>query len=170
MRKAYALTEVLIMLSVIVVISFMCTEPIRTIIADMKQSQKDLQKNVGLLHMLRNLHDDVEKAVNLPERSNGMLRNDKVLLIEAKDKIISYQLEEDKVIKTIFPAGSGPLPEEEMWFLSGANINWAVWENNGSGYAVEVSTSIDRKSRGKMHQRLKNSHVYFAKAKTKDKR
>jgi len=169
MRKAYVLTEVLIMFSVILVISFMCTQPIRTVVADMRQSQKDLQANVSLLHMLRNLNDDIEKAVNLPKQANGMLRNDKVLLIEADNKIISYQLIEDKVIKTTFSDASKLASKEETWFVSGANINWAVWQSNGTDYAVEVSTSIDRISNGKMHQRLKNSHVYFAKAKSKDK-
>ena len=170
MRKAYALTEFLMMFSIILVISFMCTQPIRTTVLDIRQSHKDLQANANLLSMLRSLHDDVEKAVNLPRQSRGISRNDNVLLIQADDETISYQIEKDKVVKTTFPTDSEPLPGGRTWSVPGANINWAVWESNNAGYAVEVSTSIDRESRGKMHHRLKNSHVYFAKAKTKDKR
>jgi len=170
MRKAYALTELLMMFAVILVLSFMCTEPVRTVIADMQRSQKDLQTNADLLNMLRSLQNDVEKAVNLSDQPGRMSGSGNVILIETDDRTISYRINDENVVKTIVYTDLGSPPGEEKWHLLGANINWAVWEDDGSGYAVEISTSIDRKSGGKMHHRLKNSHVFFTKTDTKDKR
>jgi len=165
MRKGFALNEFLFMFPVMIVILFMCVKPIRTILADMPQMQRDLQSNVSVQHMLRGLRSDIESAMSVPRSFVSKTAQDNILLIESSVGVICYELIDGEVIKSMIPSQlNDPSQKIDSWPVPNASINWKTWRHNDDGYAVEVTHSIDRMAGGRWHKKLKNSHVFFISA------
>jgi len=161
-RKGFSINEMLFMIPVMIVLMMMCTKPIRTILADMLQGQRELQANVSAHHMLRGVREEIERATALPEHAGGTKAGGRVLLIESSEGTICYELIDDKIIKNrIFLEQNKSAQRIDSWPVPNASINWKVWRRNDKGYAVEVITSIDRISGDRLHKKLQNSHVFF---------
>ena len=161
-REGFAINEMLFMIPVMIVLMMMCTKPIRILTGDLLQGQRDLQANVSVGHMLRTVHNEIERASGLPEYAGVKRAGGRVLLIESVNGIICYELIDGKVIKNrISLEQNSPAQRIDSWPVPNASVNWKVWRHNDMGYAVEVITSIDRKAGGHLHKKLQNSHVFF---------
>lgn len=164
-RKGFAINEMLFMIPVMIVLMMMCTEPIMILTSDLRQDQRDLQANVSVHHMLRQLHDEIERAAALPKFAGEKTTGGKVLLIGSSVGTICYELIDGKVIKNCISLEQNvPKQTIDSWPVPNANINFKVLRRNGKGYAVEVVTNIDRISSDRLHKKLKNSHVFFVNA------
>ena len=161
-RKGYLLNEVIIMLGILALVMVMVAKPLKMTIVDIPQINRDFQANFTVSYMLRRLQSDIETAVSLPDDVGGLQSGDDILLIESGDGVISYRLSEDKVVREkVGPGEDIDMQNVYTWSVPRADIIWKVSKSNGTGYAVEVTTSIKRKVLGNWQKRLKNSHVYF---------
>jgi hypothetical protein len=162
MRKGYLLNEVLMMLPVILVVMLLCAKSFRVTTVDVPRMYRDFQENVSVLHMLRRLQRDIETAGSLPDKAGNMQSGDEIILIESGDGVICYRLSDGKVTKGKLALGENiGMRNVEAWNFPHASISWKIWEKNGTGYAVEVTTSIRHMVLGHWQEKLKNSHVYF---------
>ena len=161
-RKGYALIEVIIMLSVLALVTGICTGAFRVIIVDIPQMYKDSQAGVTVSYMLRILQDDIETAKSLPDNIGDLKSGDEILLVESGEGVIAYRFGEDMVTKSKVLLGEDSgMQEAYTWSVPHASIEWKVSGRTGKAEAVEVTRSIKRKVLGRWENKMKNSHVYF---------
>ena len=161
-RKGFTIIEMLSIMTALAVIMLVCAKPVRTLIADIPRTHRDFQTNTRMHHMLKRLQADIEASNSLLEYPADKRISGNLLLIETRHGVICYEFGDDEVIKTV---SGDDLPESgrssESWLLPHAKIHWKVWSRDGKGYAVEVTTSIERRVMGRCEKKLRNSHVYF---------
>ena len=162
MRKGFTLVE---MLAVIMTLPFMMLildGLFKTLIKDIPRSYQVVQANTSLISMLKEMQQDIDKAKGLPQTYNEYSSDDKMLLIDSSEGMISYQLKDDKVLKyNLTDNQPNNAKEQKAWSVPNAKVQWKVWRKNMSGYAVEVRTHIDYKLKKHLEKKMANSHLYF---------
>jgi len=162
MRKGFTLMEVLVVIIIIPPLLAVLDGLFSTIISDIPRSCRVAQENTTLLSMLKQFHEDIDAAKELPESFAGHTSNDELLLIELADGVICYQLKDGKVLRRKITADQQEHGEHmKVWSAPHAKIEWQVWRKDRSGYAVEVRTYIAHKVRGHWEKKMANSHLYF---------
>ena len=143
-------------------VMLLTAKPLKMTIVDIPQMNRDFQTNSTVSYMLRRLQSDIETAVSLPDDVGDLRSGDDILLIDSGDGVIAYRLSEDKVVREkVGPGKDVDMQNVYIWSVPRADIIWKTSKSNGSGYAVEVTTSIKRKVSGNWQKKLKNSHIYF---------
>ena len=163
MRKAFTLIEVLVVLVVISIISIPLARLSTITLRDIPESYRMIGSNTSVLNALKRIHKDINLAKGFPRSFESYSANNENLLIELPTGVICYQLKEQKIIRrtlSITPPGGDH--ESTSWPVPKAEIKWQVWRRNGTGYAVEVKTSILRKRGKHLDKKMANSHLYFA--------
>ncbi len=153
-RAAFTLIELLVMLAALVVITGLAAKANRQWLGNTSRMHRDFQTNTTLQDMLRMLRKDIESSKGLSKRSEYLLH------IDSAGDIISYKFNGAQ----IFRAVNIPDPNEsadDVWSVPHANINWNVYAQDDKGYALEVSTSIERVVLDRKERKLRNSHVFF---------
>lgn len=131
----------------------------RTLLMEIPWSLRLAEQNTTVLSMLRQMHQDVDKAKGLPQAFAGRTSNDKLLLIELADGVICYELKDGQVVREKLTKDKAQ--ETRIWAAPNAKVEWKIWTENGRRYAVEAKTSIECKRRGQWIRKMANSHVYF---------
>jgi type II secretory pathway pseudopilin PulG len=153
-RAAFTLIELLVMLAALVVITGLAAKANRQWLGNTSRMHRNFQTNTTLQDMLRMLRKDIESSEGLQKRSESLLH------IDSTGDIISYKFNGSQ----IFRAVNIPDPNEsadDVWSVPHANINWNVYAQDDKGYALEVSTSIERVVLDRKERKLRNSHVFF---------
>ena len=162
MRKAFMLIEMIVMLSLLLIALFMLTKPMKTVTADMPRMHRDFQTNISVLHMLKQLRTDVETSTGLLACAGDERIAPNLLLIDSCDAIISYQLDDGVVVRTIDSSdSSGAGHSSTNWLLPHAKIKWNLAKRGRQPYALEITTGIQRKVMGRWENKLQNSYVFF---------
>ena len=102
MRKAYAIIEMLVMMSFLLVIMLVFTKPLKTLVSDIPRINRDFQTNSKMLVMLKQLQSDVESSKSLLEYSTDKRIGHNLLLMETDNGTICYELGNREVTKTVF--------------------------------------------------------------------
>lgn len=155
-RRGFSLAELLAVLLVLAVVLVGLTGVFATIITDIPRSYRVIQSNTTLLDMLEQLREDVSAARELPVSTDSSH-----LLIGLEDGMISYQVEEDRVLRCSLAPDDGGAKDTRVWSVPHAKVEWQVWREDDKGYAVQVRTHIEHKVRGHWERKMANSHLYF---------
>lgn len=176
MRKAFTLVEVLAVVAAVPLLMVIINGVYATFIRDIPRTTRVLQVNTTVLDALRQMRRDVDGAVRLPEQWEGQRAGERTLLIEQPGRVICYQIEEGRLVRTPFvvtPSGvsskalTGPLPaglssdEPRIWRVPEAVIAWRLWERDGRAYAVEIHSHVKQWVGSLLREKLSNSQVYF---------
>ncbi|MDT8303070.1 MAG: prepilin-type N-terminal cleavage/methylation domain-containing protein [Sedimentisphaerales bacterium] len=162
MRKGFTLVEMLAVVISLPFLMIVLDGLFKTLIKDIPRSYQVVQANTSLMSMLKEMQQDIDKAKGLPKTYNQYTSGDTILLIDSPEGIISYQLKDDKMFKYNLTDNQPNNPEEQkVWSVPNAKVQWKVWRNNMSGYAVEVRTHITYKVNGHLKKKMANSHLYF---------
>lgn len=161
MRKGFTLVEVLIMIMTIPVLMFVLSGLFNTLISDAPRSWKEVQQNTTVLNALDQIHQDIDKAVELPESYEEYNSNNELLLIKQTDSIIVYQFENGSLTRRQLNIQQDTPQKERIWLFPKAKIQWKVLRKNNKGYAVEIHNYIESKRAGRLENKMENSHLYF---------
>ena len=106
MRKAFTLVELLVVVTVLPFVMVAVSGVYATFIRDIPRTTRVLQENTTVLDLLRQIRRDVDEAVGLPEQFEGQHAGERTLLIEQPGRVIRYQIEDGRIVRTPFVAGS----------------------------------------------------------------
>lgn len=155
MRKGFTLVEMLVVIIVVPVLFIFLDGLFRTLLADIPRSHRITQESITLQHLLEQIQEDMDDAKGLPQSVEGFSVNDKQFLIDRPEGVISYQQQNDRIIRR---QRTG---DEKVWSLPHTKVAWEIWEKNSQGYAIEVSTHFEYKTYGRWKKTLANSHLFY---------
>ena len=176
MRKAFTLIELLVVVTVLPIVMVAISGVYATFIRDVPRTTRVLQENTTVLDLLGQMRRDVDGAVGLPERFEGQHASERTLLIEQPGHVICYQIEDGRVVRTLFvvtpsgvssdaPTGTRqtgpPSQEQRLWRMRDAVIAWRLWEQDGRAYAVEIHSHVKQRVDGFLREKLANTQVFF---------
>ncbi len=161
MRKGFSLIELIVIIAILPFILVVIDGLFSSMLTDVPRSWNTIQNNSVLLHMLRQMEQDIDQAENLPRSINGYTAGNELLLIEQTDKVIHYQMKDDRVFRYGF-AGTQKIPEEtKSWLLPKTKIQWQVHRENGKGYAAEIQHNVEYIHHGHLIKKMENSHLFY---------
>ncbi|MHC4361527.1 MAG: pilus assembly FimT family protein [Planctomycetota bacterium] len=162
MRRGFTIVEIITVAVVGAMFSIAFAPVFLALVRDIPTFHRMVQANTSLLHMLGQMRRDIDMGERLPEVFAGHVTGDELLLIEAADGVICYQLEEGRVLRyKLTRAGESSGEETRVWPVPRANVAWRLWKRDGKGYAVEVKTYIEYNVGRDRQEKMANSHVYF---------
>lgn len=162
MHRGFTLVEILVVIVIIPFVLLSLDGLLSTIAIDIPRSHRVVQENTTLLNMLQQLNEDIRAAKGLPKSFEKYTTDDKLLLIELTDGVISYQLKDGKVLRhKLTDTQQGHGEDTKVWSVPHAKVDWQVWRKGRSGYALEVKTHIEHKVRRHQEKKMANSHLYF---------
>ncbi|MEN6386993.1 MAG: type II secretion system protein [Phycisphaerales bacterium] len=150
-EKGYSLTELLILLAIIAVISIPISRLSNVVIFDIPKSLKLIEADKSVRNALSFMKQDADSALSISKTENGQI------VIEQNGKTIIYLFQDDVISRTV--KGSEGKIE---WQIPNGKINWQVWEKQGRGYAVEVKKYIEHARDNGIEKKMENSFVFFA--------
>jgi type II secretory pathway pseudopilin PulG len=161
MRKGFTIVELLFVLMTIPALMLVTSGLFKTLVSDAPGSWKEVQQNTTVLNALEQIHQDIDKAVELPESYEDYTSNSEFLLIKQTNHLIVYQLEEGSLTRRQINTQQNTPPEIRSWLFPDAEIQWRILRKNNKGYAVEIQNYIESKRGGRLENKLENSHLYF---------
>jgi prepilin-type N-terminal cleavage/methylation domain-containing protein len=171
MRKGFTLVELLVVVVILPFVFLLFDGLFKTIAGEIPMSVRIIQENTSLLHVLRQIQQDTDKAKGLPKSFAGQIASSQILLIELAEGVICYQLKDGEVVRhKLTDTPQGKAEEPRVWPIPHASVKWKVWERNGHGYAVETNTHIEHGRKGQWKQKMARSYLYFAGALGKELR
>lgn len=161
MRKGFSLIEIVVIIAILPFILIVIDGLLASILSDVPRSWKTIQSNSVMLHMLEQIQQDIDAAENLPETIDGFTAGDELLLIQQADKVIHYQLKDDRVFRYGF-AQNRQIPEDSRsWSLPKTKITWQVHRQNGQSHALEIQHRIEYTLRGHLIKKMENSNLFY---------
>jgi type II secretory pathway pseudopilin PulG len=165
MRKAFALIELLVVITVLPFVMIAISGIFRTFIRDIPRDTRLLQENTAVLDMLRHLRGDIDQAASLPESVDATRSNEHTLLIELPELVVCYHLQDGAATRTAWRRdGQEDQQVTGVWRFPHAVISWQRRSQGGRAYAVELRTHLQQRVDGRLTDRLANSRVYFVNA------
>ena len=161
MRRGYTLTELLVAMFLVSIVSIVVSRLFTTIINDIPRSYRIVQENTSVLDMLEHMHKDIDAAKGLPDSFGEYTTDENLLLIELPSGIVCYQLKDGKVLRYRLPAAQEDYEKDaETWPVPNAKIEWQV-RRDDRGSSVEVKTCIEHDFGGRSEEKMTSSHLYF---------
>ena len=161
MRKGFSLIELLVIIAILPFILVVIDGLFSSMLSDVPRSWNTIQNNSVLLHMLRQMEQDIDKAENLPQSIDGYTAGNELLLIRQADKVIHYQLKDDRVFRYGFAGTQEIADQTRSWLLPKTKIQWQVHRQNGKGYAVEIRHNIEYIHHGHTIRKMENAHLFY---------
>jgi len=161
MRKGFALIELLAAFVAIAIMAIAVAALTRPLIVEIPRANRIIETNTSVHNMLTHLRNDIEAAVQLPDKFADKRTDDKNLLIELPNSIICYTIENNEMVRKVLREASTAGKETDTWPVPKAKINWQRWQKDGISYAVEIGTHFEYKQGRRMETKLANNHVYF---------
>ena len=162
MRKGFTLVEMLIVVMVAPLLFIFLDGLFTTLLADIPRSFNISQESITLQNVLEQMQQDMDNAKDLPESFAGHMSNDKQFLIESPDGIICYQQKDGQIVRhELTDTDQGNTGDERSWSLPNTKVEWKTRVKGTQGYAVEVNTHFEYKTRGKWKKTMANSHLFY---------
>ena len=162
MRKGFTLVEMLVVVIVLPIAFLILDGLFTTLLADIPRSYRIAQESTTLQHLLEHFQRDMDKARGLPETFADHAADARQILIDLPDGVICYRQKDDQIIRRLLTeAPQDRVQEERAWSLPNTKVEWEIWTKDAEGYAVEVKTHIEYKTRGRWKKTTANSHVYY---------
>lgn len=157
--NGFTLVEMMVVVVTLPLLFVIIDGLFRTLLAEIPWSLRLAEQNTTVLSMLRQMHQDVDKAKGLPEAFAGRTSNDKLLLIGLPDSVICYELKDGQVVREKLTKDEAQ--ETRVWSAPNAKVEWKIWTENDRRYAVEVKTTIECNRRGQWIRKMANSHLFY---------
>jgi hypothetical protein len=77
-----------------------------TFIRDIPRTTRVLQENTTVLNLVGQMRRDVDAAIGLPEQFESQHAGERTLLIEQPGRVICYQIEDGRIVRTVLMGGS----------------------------------------------------------------
>jgi prepilin-type N-terminal cleavage/methylation domain-containing protein len=162
MRRAFSLIELLAVITLLPFLMIAVSGVYVTFIRDIPRTTRLLQQNTTVLDLLRQVSRDMDRATGLPEQGDGQAAGPRTLLIEQPGRVIRYQLEDGRVVRTLLQGqGTSVADAPRVWRVPDAVIAWQPWVRDGRAYAVEVHAHLQERVNGLVRPLLAGSYVYF---------
>jgi len=162
MRRGFSLIELITVLAVISIIAVPLAKLNRTMLYDIPRSCKMMQVNTSILSALKQMDRDINEAVAFPDAFGGGTSNDELLLIELTEGVVSYEFNEQEIVRRKLSGTAEGSDEDIMrWPARHAKIQWQIRQENDKAYAVEIKTWIEHKSGDLVERKMENAHLYF---------
>jgi prepilin-type N-terminal cleavage/methylation domain-containing protein len=160
MKKGFSLVEMLTVIVILTAIAIPLSRLYKLATYDIPKSFRLVETNTSILDILRYLKKDVNSAAGFPQSFGKYVSGDKCLLIENKNNVICYLLEDEKVTRVKLSKDFSK-EGEVTWRIPAGKIEWQVWSRNGAGYAVEIRKHTELKNYNLVEKKMKNTYVYF---------
>lgn len=162
MRKGFTIIEILFVVITLPFVFVILDGLFTTLLTDIPKSYSIAQESTTLQNLLEQLQQDMDEARGLPESFAGHKTDDKQILIELPDGVIGYQQKDGRIIRRrLKNAPQGRVEEKRTWSMPHTKVEWKILERDTQGYAVEVRTHIEYKTRGRWRKTTVNSHLYY---------
>jgi type II secretory pathway component PulJ len=162
MRRAFSLIELLFCVTILPFLMLTVSGIYVTFLRDIPRSTRLLQQNTTVLDLLRHISRDMDRATGLPEQVEGRSAGAHTLLIEQSGRVVRYQFEDGRVVRTLLQGRSAAVADEErLWRVPDAVITWRPWVRDGRAYAIEVQAHLQERVNGLVRKMLAGSHVFF---------
>ena len=155
-HRAYALTEMLVIIIMVVVLMTLSAKPLHTLITEIPRSARACQSFNKTTGFLKQLKKDVEQSTRIVKLDNGTLE------LEHSSGNVIYTLTEGHVVRQ---PGIISSDAKYSWQLPNIRIESKLWSQDDLPYAVEVTTSNRQTVLGKEKTRFKQTTVFFNKGK-----
>ncbi len=154
--RAYALTEILVIIIMVVVLMTLSTKPLHTLISEIPRSARACQSFNTTSSFLKQLKKDVEQSTRIVKLDNGLLE------LEHISGPVTYTLDDGNVTRR---PGLNSSDAQYSWKLPNIRIESKLWNQDDFPYAVEVTTSNRQTVLGKEQTRFRQTTVFFNKGK-----
>ena len=158
MRKAFSLIEMLVVIMVLPFATIALSRVFATFIRDVPRMTKVVERNTTVLDMVRQLRQDMDHAVALPDTFETYESDDRSLLVELPNETIQYRMQQGGMVRTVL---GGEAPSERTWSFPEAVVAWSRWEQDERPYAVEIRTLVRQRIGTKLKDKMVNAHVLF---------
>lgn len=162
MRKAFTLVEMIVVIAVLPVATLALSWVFATFVRDVPRMVRVVERNATVLDLVRQMREDLDRAVALPDTFGACHRDWSTLLVERVDGAICYEFREGQAVRSWL--GRTEVAEEAQprrWVFPDAEVVWSCWQQDGVAYAVEIRSHVNQKVGSKMKARLANSYVLF---------
>lgn len=156
-RKAFTLVEVLWLITIAPFVMVIVSGIFATIIRDIPRETRVVQQNTTVLDMLRQVREDVDRAIRLPQQYDQIRADERTLLIEQPTAVVCYQFENGRAMRTLLNDPN----EQRVWRMRDAVITWRPWARDEAAYAVEMHSHIQQQVAHLRRNQLANSQVFF---------
>ena len=153
-HRAYALTEMLVIIVMVTVLMTLTVRPFRTMISEIPRSARLCQTLNGTTKALGQLRNDIEQSNRIAVLESG------VLTLEHTDGTVRYTLADGQITRRPVMNDSGT---ETTWKLPHLKTEAKLWSDNEQPYAVELTTWNQQKDLGRDNARFKQTVVFFQK-------
>jgi hypothetical protein len=159
MRKAFSLSELLIVIATVPIFMFVMSRLFFTLMKDTPRIWKNVQQSSTLNNMLSQIQSDIDKATDLPQSHGDLITGDTLILIQQEDKLICYELDNQKATRKFLSETN--TTEPRIWLIPDVKIEWNILRKNGKGYCLELQNYIGYKTSSRYEKKYPNSHLYF---------
>ena len=155
-HRAYALTEMLVIIVIIVVLMTLSVRPLRTLVSEIPRSARTCQSLNATTAALEQLKDDIEKSTQITGLENA------TLVLEHTAGSVTYTIADGRMTRS---PGLNPSDAEYTWKLPHVKIKTNLWNQDEQPYAVELTTWNQQNALGRDDVRFKQTAVFFQKGK-----
>lgn len=154
-RRAYTLTEVLVIITILVVMASLSARPLRILLSEIPRSARTYQIQKTTADALKQIKQDIERSTRIFHLKNG------VLTLEHNAKPVAYTLMDGRIIRR--PALNND-DEADEWNLSNVKIQPRLWRRDNEFHAVELTVWTRQKVLGgKDEDCFRQTMVFFQK-------
>ena len=155
-HRAYALTEMLMIIAVLAVVMTLIVRPFRTMISEIPRSARVCQTLDGTTKALEQLKKDIEQSTEITQP------NDATLTLKHDDGPVSYTFSDGQITRR--PAMNDS-DTEYTWQFPYLKTEANLWSKNDQPYAIELTTWNQQKTLGREQIHFKQTTVFFKKGK-----
>lgn len=153
-RRAYALTEILVIIVIVVVLTTLSVRPMRTLVSEIPRSARVCQSLNATTAALEQIQDDIEKSTEITGLNYG------TLVLKHDTESVTYIIADGQITRS---PGLNLSDTEYMWKLPHVKIETNLWNQDNEAYAVELATWNQQTVLGREQKRFKQTSVFFRK-------
>jgi hypothetical protein len=155
-HRAYALTEMLVIITALMVLISLSVKPLRTFMSEIPRSARVCQSLNATQKALKQVKKDIEQSTQI------VTLQDDTLILEYSDTQITYILTDGTITRR---PGLNPQDDEYTWQLPNIRLTADLWSQNNKPNALELMTWNQQTVLGKEQKQFKQSMVFFQKDK-----
>lgn len=153
-RRAYSLTEILVIIVILATLITLSVRPLRTMTLEIPRSVGACQTLNITTNVLDLLQSDIEQAERIVDF------RDSVLTLEHNDGLVRYSFADQQITRHPAMNDSGA---EYTWQFACLKSQIHLWSQNNQPYAVELTTWNQQNAMDSQQVRFKQIRVFFRK-------
>jgi prepilin-type N-terminal cleavage/methylation domain-containing protein len=165
MKKAFTLIELVVVLAITPVLLLALGRIMTAFMGDLPKGTEVVHEQTTVLDLIHAIHEDVDRAVALPDSLGERRSDDRTLLIALPAGAVAYERTDGRVSRTILNRDGREDPNSQRrWLVPHTVIDWHLWQQAQAAYAVEVHTYVNQIVDGHPQKKLAQTRVYLLNA------